>query len=180
MVDVKLCVEGNGGRVDKAKIISESLSEFRLPLEKPRKPASLSYTTCQYGRKERERGAFSRERHISTFQGLILTFKGGKSSVEDELQVAELPLSEGDGGESFGLPLELVMTGAIAGDEILEDAAMGWVGHCFFFFLFFFFFFFVLLGGGGGEIVWNCLGVVYKARLGLGREWMSKCFDNGD
>lgn len=61
---------------------------------------------------------------------LGLTLKRTEASVHDQLQIAELALRQGDSGQLLGLGDELVMARSIAGEKVLEDASVGWVGHC--------------------------------------------------
>jgi hypothetical protein len=58
------------------------------------------------------------------------TFEGRETTVEDQLQIAKLSLGQSDGRKSLGLGRELIVSGSISGEEILEDTSVGWVGHC--------------------------------------------------
>jgi hypothetical protein len=52
---------------------------------------------------------------------LELTLKRGEASVEDQLEITELTLIEDNGRQLLGLFNELLATGSIASDEVLED-----------------------------------------------------------
>lgn len=58
------------------------------------------------------------------------TFEGREATIEDQLEIAEVTLSQGEGRESLSLGLELGLAGQVASEEILKDAAVGSVGHC--------------------------------------------------
>jgi hypothetical protein len=58
-----------------------------------------------------------------------LTFEGRETTVEDQLEIAELALGEDDGRKGLGLGGELIVAGSIAREQVLEDAAVRWVGH---------------------------------------------------
>lgn len=57
------------------------------------------------------------------------TFKGREAAIEQKLEIAEVPLGEGDGGEAVGLGGKLGPAGLVAGDEVLEDTAVGSERH---------------------------------------------------
>lgn len=57
------------------------------------------------------------------------TFKGRETAIEQELEIAEVPLSEGKRGELLGLGSELGLPRGIAGEEVLEDPAVGSERH---------------------------------------------------
>lgn len=57
------------------------------------------------------------------------TFKRREATVENQLKIAKLTLGEEQGRESLGLSLKLSMARGIASDQVLEDAAVGRVGH---------------------------------------------------
>ena len=57
------------------------------------------------------------------------TLKRRETTVENQLKIAKLTLGEEKGGKSLGLSRELSMAREIASDQVLEDAAVGWVGH---------------------------------------------------
>lgn len=59
------------------------------------------------------------------------TFQRREATVHDQLKIAKLPLGESDGRERIGLRGELFVTRSIAGDQVLEDTAVGWIGHDF-------------------------------------------------
>lgn len=52
-----------------------------------------------------------------------LTLQRREATVEDQLEIAKLPLGEDDGGEALGLVGELLAAGSIAGDKVLEETA---------------------------------------------------------
>lgn len=52
-----------------------------------------------------------------------LTFQGREASVENELEVAELPFGEDDGRELLGFFEKLLSTRCISGDEVFQNAA---------------------------------------------------------
>jgi hypothetical protein len=52
---------------------------------------------------------------------LELTLKRGEASVEDQLEITKLTLIEDNGRQLLGLFNELLATGSIASDEVLED-----------------------------------------------------------
>lgn len=58
------------------------------------------------------------------------TFERRETTVEDQLEIAKLSLGQSDGRKSLGLGVELLVAGSIAGEEILQDTAVRWVGHC--------------------------------------------------
>lgn len=67
------------------------------------------------------------------FKGLgtgEFTFEGREATVEDQFEIAKLSLGKGDGGKSLGLSRELIVSGSVSCEKILEDAAVRWVGHC--------------------------------------------------
>jgi hypothetical protein len=57
------------------------------------------------------------------------TLKRTETTVHDQFKIAQLALSEHDGGKSGGLGLELVVAGSIASDEVLEDTTVRSVSH---------------------------------------------------
>jgi hypothetical protein len=57
------------------------------------------------------------------------TLKRTETTVHNQFKIAQLALSEDDGGKSGGLGLELVVAGSIASDEVLEDTTVRSVGH---------------------------------------------------
>jgi hypothetical protein len=59
-----------------------------------------------------------------------LTFNGREATVEDQLKIAKVTLSEDEGGKLLGLGLELGLARQIAGEEVLEDTTVRSVGHC--------------------------------------------------
>ena len=61
--------------------------------------------------------------------GLVRTFERREATVEDKLQIAEVALRQGQGGERLGLLEQGIMTRGIAGEEVLERTAVGRVGH---------------------------------------------------
>lgn len=58
------------------------------------------------------------------------TLQRTETTVHDELQIAELALSESEGRESLRLSSQLVVAGSIAGEKVLKDTTVGRVGHC--------------------------------------------------
>lgn len=58
------------------------------------------------------------------------TFKRREAAVQDQLEVAELALSQDDSSQGLGLGGELVVARSIAGEQVLEDATVGRVRHC--------------------------------------------------
>lgn len=58
------------------------------------------------------------------------TFNGGEATVEDQLEITEVTLGKDKGRKSLGLGTELSLARQVAGEEILEDPAVGSVGHC--------------------------------------------------
>lgn len=82
-------------------------------------------------------GVIARARHHhrgggnkSSLPSAPLTFNGREATVEDQLKIAEVTLSEDEGGELLGLGLELGLARQIAGEEVLEDTTVRSVGHC--------------------------------------------------
>lgn len=53
------------------------------------------------------------------------TLQRRKTTVQDKLQIAQLPLAKNDGWEGFGLGVELLSPRKIAGEEILKNTTMG-------------------------------------------------------
>lgn len=80
------------------------------------KPAARSHI-------RQRRGVHSRER------GAPCTFKRGKAAVENQLEVAKVALRQDDGGQRLGFRGKLGLARKVAGKEVLEDAAVGSVGH---------------------------------------------------
>lgn len=58
------------------------------------------------------------------------TFKGRKATVQDQLEIAKLALSQDNGSQGLGLGGELVVARSIAGEQVLEDATVRRVRHC--------------------------------------------------
>jgi hypothetical protein len=58
------------------------------------------------------------------------TLERGEAAVKDELEIAQVALGQGEGGELVGLGQELGVTRSVTDEEVLEDAAVGRVGHC--------------------------------------------------
>ena len=52
-----------------------------------------------------------------------LTFQRRETTTQDEFQIAQLPLAQHDSGQLLGLIVELLSSGRIARDQVLEDAA---------------------------------------------------------
>ncbi len=57
------------------------------------------------------------------------TFKRRETAIEDQLEIAELALAEEQRRQSLSLGGKLGMAGQIAGDQVLEDAAVGRIRH---------------------------------------------------
>jgi hypothetical protein len=55
--------------------------------------------------------------------------QGAEASVEDELEVAELPLGETNSWEVVGFLEECVVLAEVAQVQVHEDGAVGRVGH---------------------------------------------------
>lgn len=53
----------------------------------------------------------------------LRTLERRETTVENQLQVAKLPLRQDNGGQTLGLVGQLLSAGSIAGNEVLEDAA---------------------------------------------------------
>lgn len=56
--------------------------------------------------------------------GAELTLQRRETTVQDELEIAQLPLAEDDGGEPVGLLRELLAARSIAGNQVLEDTTL--------------------------------------------------------
>lgn len=59
-----------------------------------------------------------------------LTFERRETAIEKKLQVTELSLGEGDCRQLLSLSLELRPPTCVAGNQVLELAAMRGVRHC--------------------------------------------------
>lgn len=59
----------------------------------------------------------------------LLTFKWRKATVEDQLKIAKLTLSQDERSERLGLSCELIVTRSIAGEQVLEDTTVGRIRH---------------------------------------------------
>lgn len=57
------------------------------------------------------------------------TFQRRETTVEDELEIAQVALSQSEGGERLGLSEKLRLARSIAGEEVLEDTTVRRVGH---------------------------------------------------
>lgn len=57
------------------------------------------------------------------------TFEGRETAIEQQLEIAEMPLGEGNRGEGVGLGGELGPAGQVAGHQVLEDSAVGIERH---------------------------------------------------
>lgn len=58
------------------------------------------------------------------------TFERRETTVEDQLEIAKVTLGEDESRELLRLGLELGLARQIASEEVLEDTAVGSVGHC--------------------------------------------------
>lgn len=57
------------------------------------------------------------------------TFKRGEAAIEDQLEIAEVALGKDESRELLSLDGILGLARQIASEEVLEDAAVGSVGH---------------------------------------------------
>jgi energy-converting hydrogenase Eha subunit H len=57
-------------------------------------------------------------------------FQRGETTVHDEFKIAKLSLREDNGRKLLGLFCELGTARRITCYKVLEDTAMGWIGHC--------------------------------------------------
>lgn len=57
------------------------------------------------------------------------TLERGEATVDDEFEIAQLTLGEDEVGKRVGFDEELGCDGSIADEEVLEDSAVGCVGH---------------------------------------------------
>lgn len=57
------------------------------------------------------------------------TLQRTEATVHNQFEIAELALGEDGGRERLGLSGQLVVDGSIAGEEVLEDTAVGRIGH---------------------------------------------------
>lgn len=57
------------------------------------------------------------------------TIERRETAVEDELQIAEVALGEGESGKGLGLGGELVLARGVAGEKVLEDTSVRGEGH---------------------------------------------------
>ena len=57
------------------------------------------------------------------------TFERGEAAIEDQLEIAEVALGKDEGRELLSLDGILGLARQIASEEVLEDAAVGSVGH---------------------------------------------------
>lgn len=58
------------------------------------------------------------------------TFERGETTGDEQLEITQLALAEEQRGERLGLGGQLGLARQIAREEVLEDAAVGSVGHC--------------------------------------------------
>lgn len=58
-----------------------------------------------------------------------LTFKWRKATVEDQLEIAKLTLSQDERSERLGLGGELIVTRGIAGEQVLQDTTVRGIRH---------------------------------------------------
>lgn len=58
-----------------------------------------------------------------------LTLERRETTIHDQLEITKLTLGQDQSREGLSLLLKLASFGSIASDEILQDAAVGWVGH---------------------------------------------------
>lgn len=82
------------------------------------------------GRCSRQRGVQEPGESRRTGQEQQRTFKRRETAGDEQFEIAELALREVESRKSLGLGLELSLTGRIPREEVLEDAAVGSVGHC--------------------------------------------------
>lgn len=57
------------------------------------------------------------------------TLKRREAAVKDELKIAKVALGQGESRELVGLGKELGLARRVTREEVLEDTAMGRVGH---------------------------------------------------
>lgn len=57
------------------------------------------------------------------------TLKRRETAIEQQLEIAEVPLGEGQRGEGVGLGGELGLAGSVAGEEVFENPAVGLERH---------------------------------------------------
>lgn len=57
------------------------------------------------------------------------TFERREATIEHQLEIAEVALCEGESREGLGLGCQLRLAGEIAGEEVLEDSAVGCERH---------------------------------------------------
>ena len=57
------------------------------------------------------------------------TFEGRETAIEDQLEIAELPVGQGDGRKLLGLSRKLGLSREVSRQEILQLAAMRRVCH---------------------------------------------------
>lgn len=99
------------------RVVGRSPGSFPSQNEASQRPATESTRLALLSQNI---GAFQRE----------LTLERRETAIENQLQVAKVALRQGQGGEGLSLLEELVVARGIAGKEVLEDAAVGRVGHC--------------------------------------------------
>lgn len=58
------------------------------------------------------------------------TFQRRKTAIDYEFKIAELPFCKDDSGQSLGLFAKLFATRGITSQQILQSAAMRFIGHC--------------------------------------------------
>lgn len=58
------------------------------------------------------------------------TFQRTETSIKDQLQIAQLTFCEDNCRQFLSLGLQLIMARGVAGDQVLEDTAVGFVRHC--------------------------------------------------
>lgn len=57
------------------------------------------------------------------------TFQRTETTIEDQLQIAKLPLCQDNGRQLLSFSRQLVMTGRITSKQVLEDPSMRFVRH---------------------------------------------------
>ena len=60
---------------------------------------------------------------------MVRTFEGRETAIEDQLEIAKLPVSQNDGGKLLSLSRELALSREVSRQEILQLAAMRRVRH---------------------------------------------------
>lgn len=58
------------------------------------------------------------------------TFQRTETTIENQLQITKLPLREDNGRQLLSFSLQLVVTGRVTSQQVLEDPSMWFVRHC--------------------------------------------------